>query len=403
MRLTPSALTHVYQTRAPDFLSTTDNKTLPYIENRNIDTPSLDITYKQSPSRQQELVKEERATTGEIIEQWVSSVTRFSSQYDYRKRYRPTDTFPRQSMEKVIPVPDPQLVVENLQEIAEDLTLLLEIKLPKLSQMAAATTNETYEENIGHTVSTLEFRLSDLKQMLLEYKESALLGIVVQFVIEATVNKFMSSIQTAYKQVVSSEDILASTSEELSARMDWSRVRNTNAKFVIVKKLKMAPKILKQMGKKFGESLRSFGRNIKKWTAIKTWKGFKGKLKSTFKSPLQKLKKCESIVLSFKEQAVCEELPTQLVTERKEGYRYDLIEYEYFPIDTFRPRCDVNATTFQAKMYTQRKSKLMRDVIVHYVNGSNTESLSMLVDAIHNAYSGVADKHIASFGKSITD
>lgn len=56
--VTPAALTHVHQTRAADFLSTTDKRTLPHIENRNIDTPSLDSTYRQSQSRQHELVKE---------------------------------------------------------------------------------------------------------------------------------------------------------------------------------------------------------------------------------------------------------------------------------------------------------------------------------------------------------
>ncbi|XP_063446464.1 uncharacterized protein LOC134726030 [Mytilus trossulus] len=491
--------------------------------------------------------------------------------------------------------------VEKLQGIEEDLTLLLEIKLPKLSQMAAATTNETYEQYLGHAVGTLEYRLTDLKQMLLEYKKSALLGIVVQFVIEATVNKFISAIQTAYKQVLSSEDILASTSDELWSRMDGSRVRNTNTKFGVVKKLKMAPKVLKQMGKNFGESLRSFGKNIKKWTAIKTWKGFKGKLKSTFKSPLQKLKNAKDFFspsknklfvknyrLSWSQKAMMGigiiadgistalqvkqwhdvadkmdkaredyqhyhnnltneletianetvkmegiwtdvvhtfqhlSLPFKQLVENSTNFsnfsdviglprlpvdtsdplftidfnsitkqsirsqqinvieflkkvsnnmteihdkmlartvlynntlskseieetvgdmqsdiksilkfspsrtmrtfgdsltladtvctvsilRYDLIEYDYFPIDSFRPRCDVNATTFDRlnrQAYTKRKSKLMRDVIVRYLNSSQSESLSMLVDAVHNAYSGVADKHIATFGKSIAE
>lgn len=49
---------HVHQIRAEDFLSTTDNRTLPYIENRNIDTPSLEFTYRQSQTRQHGLVKE---------------------------------------------------------------------------------------------------------------------------------------------------------------------------------------------------------------------------------------------------------------------------------------------------------------------------------------------------------
>ncbi|CAG2231359.1 DAAM [Mytilus edulis] len=85
--------------------------------------------------------------------------------------------------------------------------------------------------------------------------------------------------------------------------------------------------------------------------------------------------------------------------------RYDLEEYDYFPINAFRPRCDVNITTFEhwkQQAYTKRKSKPMRDVITQYVNNNKTESLSMLVDAVHNAYLGVADKHIASYGKLIT-
>ncbi|VDI70316.1 Hypothetical predicted protein [Mytilus galloprovincialis] len=491
--------------------------------------------------------------------------------------------------------------VETLQDIESDLTLLLQIKLPKLSQMASATANETCEQYLGHAIGTLEYRLSDLKKMLIEYRNMAIIGIVVQFVIEATVNKFLNAIQNAYIQVLTSEDILSSTSflQQLWERIEGSETKSNKIR-KIVKKLKLAPKVVKQMVKNVGQKLRNFGRNIKKWTAIKSWKGFKGKLKHTFKSPLQKLQKAKQFFSPSKNkyfvknyrlgwsqkimmtigiladaistgvqvkqwhdvsekmdkarqdyqqyhdnlanelQAIANEklkmegiwtdvvhtfqhlsipfkqlienstnfsnfsdviglprLPVdtsgplfsinfnsltqetirskQLIviqflkkvhnnmtemhdkllartilynntlsksiveetvgdmqseiksilkfspseTMRKFGdvltlsdmvctvsiLRYDLEEYDYFPIAAFRPQCDVNTTTFEhwkQQAYTKRKSKLMRNVINQYVNDNKTESLSMLVDFVHNAYSGVADKHIASFGKSIT-
>ncbi|CAG2231358.1 unnamed protein product [Mytilus edulis] len=150
--------------------------------------------------------------------------------------------------------------VETLQDIESDLTLLLQIKLPKLSQMASATANLTYEEYYRQVFGTLEYRLSDLKQMLLKYRNSALIGIVVQFVIEATVKKFVNAIQTAYKQVRGSEDILASTSKELWGRMDGSQTK----RFRIVERLKLAPKVLRQTAKNIGPKVPQFWEKYQK-------------------------------------------------------------------------------------------------------------------------------------------
>ncbi|XP_071130271.1 uncharacterized protein [Mytilus edulis] len=486
--------------------------------------------------------------------------------------------------------------VETLQDIESELVVLLQIELPKLSKMASVAANLTYKKYLLQLYGTFEYRLSDLKNILLEKRNSALIGIVVQFVIEATVKKFVNAIQLAYKQVRGSEDILASTSKELWGRMDGTQTK----RFRMVKRFKLVPKVLKQTAKNIGQKFSNFGKNIKNLITTKSWKGFKGKLKSIFKSPLQKLRKAKQFFspsknkffvknyrlgwsqkimmtigiiadgistglqikqwadvsvkmnnakkdyqlyhdkLSKELQAIANEslkmeglwkdvvrtfqnlsitfkqlvenstnfsnfsdvigLPRLPVdtsgplfsinfnsvtkesirsqqhdviqflkkvhnnmteirdsllartimynttlskskieetvgdmqsdiksilqfsssgTIRKFGdaltlsdlvctvsiLRYDLEEYDYFPINAFRPRCDVNITTFEHwnhEAYTKRKSKPMRDVITQYVNNNKTKSLSMLVDAVHNAYLGVADKHIASYGKLIT-
>jgi hypothetical protein len=45
----------------------------------------------------------------------------------------------------------------------------------------------------------------------------------------------------------------------------------------------------------------------------------------------------------------------------------------------------------------------MRTVIKRDVNSGHEESLSKLIDAVHNSYSGLRDKDLAQYGRSITD
>ncbi|XP_063429841.1 uncharacterized protein LOC134712329 [Mytilus trossulus] len=86
--------------------------------------------------------------------------------------------------------------------------------------------------------------------------------------------------------------------------------------------------------------------------------------------------------------------------------RADISEYDYFPLDSFRPRCEVNNTAFQdlsSDALLKRKSTLMRQIVIKSVNGITEESLTGLLDAVHNAYLGVSDSDVAAFGSSVTD
>jgi hypothetical protein len=88
--------------------------------------------------------------------------------------------------------------------------------------------------------------------MLEQHKGDALVGIVVQYVIEASINKFMQSFKCAYSKVAN-EDIIASTHNDLWARMEGAEVTIT-AKTGTLHKLKLVPKAFKQMAKNAGQS-----------------------------------------------------------------------------------------------------------------------------------------------------
>jgi hypothetical protein len=86
--------------------------------------------------------------------------------------------------------------------------------------------------------------------------------------------------------------------------------------------------------------------------------------------------------------------------------RPDIEEYDFFPLESFRPRCEINSTMFEtlkSEAASKRKTKLMRTVIKRDVNSGHEESLSKLIDAVHNSYSGLRDKDLAQYGRSITD
>lgn len=490
-------------------------------------------------------------------------------------------------------------IVETLQDIEENLSAELELNLPRLSRMYEASKNATFQAYLKSVIGNLETRLSDLNNMLEQHKGDALVGIVVQYVIEASINKFMQSFKCAYSKVAN-EDIIASTHNDLWARMEGAEVTIT-AKTGTLHKLKLVPKAFKQMAKNAGQSFRNFGKSVKKWGRIKNWKGFKGKLMHTLRKPIQKLKTIKSFfnpqsrakfvqnyrlswsekmmtglgivadvisqVVSVKEWAgvssKMEEARKQyeiyhgnLVAElssittektKMEGYwleiidifknislpykslivkastyhnfsdviglarlpvdtssplfsidfnqltkqnirskqfavinfmkdvnnnmtiledkmrsrqvlynntlskskadepvvdmlsditsilnfspsmtmksfgqklkmrdmvctisvlRPDIEEYDFFPLESFRPRCEINSTMFEtlkSEAASKRKTKLMRTVIKRDVNSGHEESLSKLIDAVHNSYSGLRDKDLAQYGRSITD
>ena len=487
-------------------------------------------------------------------------------------------------------------IIETLQDIEERLSAELELNLPRLSQMYEASKNATFQEYLRIVIGNLETRLSDLNKMIGQEKENILIGIVVQYVVEATINKFMQSFEYAFS-TVSNEDILGTTISDLWEKMDGSGAAKTSK----THKLKLVPKALKQMAKNAGQSFVKFVKSVKKWGRIKNWKGFKGKLMHTLRKPIQNLKNIKSffhsatrakLVKNYKISGmqkfstalgIALDIVSQVLTVRQwaavsskmetarkeyeiyhgnlvaelsnitaekhkmEGYwleiidifknlslpyksliekasayhnfsdviglarlpvdtssplfsidfnqltkqnirskqfavinfmkdvnnnmtiledkmrsrqvlynntlskskadepvvdmlsditsilnfspsmtmksfgqklkmrdmvctisvlRPDIEEYDFFPLESFRPRCEINSTMFEtlkSEAASKRKTKLMRTVIKRDVNSSHEESLSKLIDAVHNSYSGLRDKDLAQYGRSITD
>jgi hypothetical protein len=136
--------------------------------------------------------------------------------------------------------------------------------------MNEASKNATFQAYLKSVIGNLETRLSDLNNMLEQHKGDALVGIVVQYVIEASINKFMQSFKSAYSKVAN-EDIIASTHNDLWARMEGAEVTITE-KTGTLHKLKLVPKAFKQMAKNAGQSFRNFGKSVKKWGRIYIFK-----------------------------------------------------------------------------------------------------------------------------------
>ena len=179
-------------------------------------------------------------------------------------------------------------IVETLQDIEESLSAELELNLPRLSRMYEASKNATFQEYLRVVIGNLETRLSDLNKMIEQHKQDTLIGIVVQYVVGATINKFTQSFKYTYSKV-SNEDILGSTISDLWERMDGADAKITS-KTGKLHKLKLVPKVFKQMAKNAGQSVVKFVKRVKKWGRIKNWKGFKGKLMHTLQKPIQNLK-----------------------------------------------------------------------------------------------------------------
>jgi hypothetical protein len=59
--------------------------------------------------------------------------------------------------------------------------------------------------------------------------------------------------------------------------------------------------------------------------------------------------------------------------------------------------------TLKSEAASKRKTKLMRTVIKRDVNSGHEESLSKLIDAVHNSYSGLRDKDLAQYGEMIRE
>ena len=76
--------------------------------------------------------------------------------------------------------------------------------------------------------------------------------------------------------------------------------------------------------------------------------------------------------------------------------------YDFYQLEPFRPRCDVNVsafTTIDTEAELQRRDQLLTATVSHY----DGNSLSTLLDLVHATYRSSTDVNLRNYGTTITD
>lgn len=184
--------------------------------------------------------------------------------------------------------------VESIQELTDRLVEKISLKdFPDYAQYFDA--NITSENYLNEVVGQLEYSLEYLTGTIQGTKHNLLLGIAVQYLIEAVFNKFTRAYANAYGQVT--EDIFYGS--QIQALFDPDSEFQYK-KISVFKKLKLMPKVFKQMAKNVPKYFTNKWRSLKKWQRINSWKGFKGKMLHTLRKPLAKIAAVKKIVESSK-------------------------------------------------------------------------------------------------------
>lgn len=200
--------------------------------------------------------------------------------------------------------------IHTLQNLELKLSERLETNFPKLYEMFEASKNYTSEDYLESIIGRLEYRLSDIRSMLKNEKHNQLIGLLIQYLVEAAVNKFVSSFSEALTGVLSIENIFNGCVVQCTMKKDTVVNHKIEQKLKgfklsklfapinrIFQSLKNFRKTVKSLTlKKFGQQIQKLGPKVWKLTTImaKTFKamvlGPIQELKQNFKSVSSTLK-----------------------------------------------------------------------------------------------------------------
>lgn len=200
--------------------------------------------------------------------------------------------------------------MHTLQDLELRLSESLETNFPKLYEMFEASKNYTSQEYLDSVIGRLEYRLSDIRTMLKNEKHNQLIGLLVQYLVEAAVSRFINSFSKAYTQVLDAEsNFQGSVIQNLfNEDADVTSKPKTKGKFKLSSKLLKPLKGISKSLKNFKKTvklmtLKKFGQQIKK-LGSKAWQQTKtiGKtFKKMITGPIQELKqKFKSISTTVK-------------------------------------------------------------------------------------------------------
>ena len=77
-------------------------------------------------------------------------------------------------------------------------------------------------------------------------------------------------------------------------------------------------------------------------------------------------------------------------------------QYDYYPLEPFRPSCDVSAADFN-NYESQAAQQRQEEILINTVTDYTGNLLSSLLDLVHASYRASSDDDLRSFGATITD
>ena len=206
--------------------------------------------------------------------------------------------------------------VQSLEEYQDKIAQALEIELNELYKRFEANPNSTVF--LASLIGELEYSLSDIRNMIVSTKKNQIVGLVVQYLVEFSINKFVKAYSRAYSQITALPEDIYSTSvwtamftadaTEAGIILDPNHPRfdevmakhgiPTSNRITLKQKFKYTPKVFKQMWTNMKNKFKDLGTSLRKWKRIRNWRGFKGKLKHSLRGPTKKVNNVKKFVTS---------------------------------------------------------------------------------------------------------
>ncbi|KAK3092749.1 hypothetical protein FSP39_006850 [Pinctada imbricata] len=206
--------------------------------------------------------------------------------------------------------------IQTLDEYQRLLTDKLELMVPNLFARYEASQNLSSEEYLDVLVGQVEINLKSIKEMVDKLAKSEMIGLMVQLLVERTLNSFTSSYKKAYNELRlydkvdgSKKALLTSTFEADAAdarilldknHPDYEKALKRHGldsnKITRLDKFKMAPKVLSQMFSNSQKYAAKKWASLKEWGQIKSCSGFTAKVLKSLETPRKKMNAAKNFI-----------------------------------------------------------------------------------------------------------
>lgn len=200
--------------------------------------------------------------------------------------------------------------IESLSDWQSRISAKLETFFPESMELLSFANKSNFDNYlVALSIGRLEYTLNDIRRMLSDQQKSQLIGMAAQLLVEAAIDRLVTSLKKAYDQIYYDDIFYGSQLREMLGGYE------KKTKMTFKEKLTVVPKVFKQMAKNVKNTLASVknritgtfknafdrAKAIKKAMATEGWKSLKGKLKGTINKAFNKFKaKVISLRKSFK-------------------------------------------------------------------------------------------------------